>query len=572
MRPTLKPLALLFLSFSSIAVPSYQQCSGNQSAANNILFDRDCSTAYVGLPDKGKVVLDSYSSFYTEDFCEEYEQLREQNVLVKSQINTVFHAKLDWINTLFENGKEILTKKSEISELNTQSEIFSQKIDVLREVIADYRRRINTLTELISTCPDEAQCDQLTEQLTETKRNYFANRRESRALSENVDQISMKTARVYQEIESLQSRVDNMEIRINELDKGLRELDDLVYDRMYKYLNIYGSTAKLLFSLNMDEYIQDRKRRFGSVAETYNWKPMLFKNVRLWLNVSEPSEREEYQVTWSPVIDIVTPEFSSFGKEFISGNPESSQNPILTPQDIHTQNLESYLENSKAMPTSFASLVNFNLHGACLLKGRNLGEHILPYVSATLSAEYDVKGFASYHAVVNQHSILEFLREIKSRGFLGFGSVKTKIRKTESHQRLVNITLNADSYAGKEITNRYKRLLSTGILERASIAILDSIATRRRGPNHWLPDLDEEGSEMKNELVALGPRLNMTSMMCRSAGRVFCDNGWEIGKFSFSNNSYRYKSETKAHYEESISDVYFQTFSNSMAFENVPNQ
>ncbi|WP_339389080.1 hypothetical protein, partial [Vibrio caribbeanicus] len=264
-------LALLFSAAGANAVPSHKVCSnesGNARNTSNIYFSDDCNYAYVGLPNYGKATLNGYTSMNL-DQCQNYDQINDTlKVIIESaQRNTRRIA--EFTNELEEVQQKINELEEERVGFELEAEDLEEQIahieeNVLPPLVQDKRDKRKILLE----CRDEAKdmgmdvreyCSESYQAYRDANRLYRDQNKVIYSLldsktraSSRESMLSHKITRLRRDRSSLEELLISVKNRVNDLLKDVQE------SKQY-YFRIYGATASLLFTTDVDSYINEKR-------------------------------------------------------------------------------------------------------------------------------------------------------------------------------------------------------------------------------------------------------------------------------------------------------------------------
>jgi len=565
----LSVLVLLIASTSAHAVPSLARCNQPDTLRDNVYFDESCTTAYVGLPDYGSASVDSLYRANT-GLCKAYKGAVNAHTSTVEAMTLLIKKKNDLALQELDIQQRIGSLRLQASDLEVDLDIAQQ--DELR-LLDD----LNQVEDALAIAKDEqelcdinngsAACDverdevrRLQSQKRTVRRFHLRAKSIVRSRRQQVELINSRMADLNHRTVATYERLDAM---TDEL--GI--FQDKASQRMTKYTTIYGGTASLLFQVDHDGYVRKKRADAANAMASLQWRPVLPRNARLQFvaNYSSPSV-DEIQRHLLPVLSISTPDFGRYGTvtQVVDQPPET---PVSI-SELTSRDIGEFQRSQTPLPAAFNSQINMNLHGACMVDSENK-QDLLAYVSPVLSAQYELKGRAGYRATVKQNAMIDFLKKMKGGRFFSFSYVKTKIRERHEYDTLVDIEYTADTSEGQQLNTHYKRTLAANILERASVAIMDSIAVRSRPVPSMLALAENkpDTNSWPNQLASLSSGVNMSSLMCRTAGTSFCSMGWDLDAVSFSSRSHRYVGTVGATYQETIKDVYFVPVMNTLTFK-----
>ncbi|WP_114785536.1 hypothetical protein [Vibrio tetraodonis] len=561
-------LVLSMTSLSAYAIPSLQSCGVPNAIANNMYFDETCSTAYVGLPDIGQVKVDSLYRA-NSNFCDNYHSSMDGYSGIAEAMQRVNQER----NKLARQSVELEQNFADLRlTLNSKKALIPLAMRELAEEQAEYEvleSQLSSAQQILHSCLDIAS----EEDCTIERQSFVTLSSEKNALRRQISRIQSRVGYLNRQVDLVENRIADLNISIqrnsDQISQMALEVDDYfstIEQRLLKYTETFGGTAKLLFKVDQSSYLAEKRANAEDVLASMQWRSIDPKRseIQFVANFQSP-DINDIQRMMLPVMSITTPQFERYGTATV--NIDKSEPEPKSIDQLTSSSIVQYRESHSAFPAAFNSQINLNLHGACLINSDNK-QQLASYVAPFLSYSYEIQGRAGYRAKVHQRAMIEFLKKSKGGRFMSFSYVKTKIRERQEYDTLVEITLTSDSKKGEEITKRFKREIAINVLERAAVAILDSIATRRMPSFAFDPQTSaDDNRNLSHHIATLGSGLNMTSMMCSSAGSFACSLGWDLDSFSFGRRGLHYIGTVGATYEEQIDDYYFVPMNRGMAFE-----
>ena len=570
-------LALLLATTGANAVPSYKVCSnesGKARSASNIYFSDDCKYAYVGLPNYGKAMMNGYTSMNL-DQCQNYDQVNDTIEVIVESAQRNIRRIVEFTNEV----EEVQQKLNELEEERVGFELeavnLGKQIDYIVKTIlppleaeenakllvfAKCRKMAKTLGEdILEFCSDSYQeYDEVSTRTFEQNiKKGRLTREKSTALAEEYE-ISNKIERLRRNRSALEDLLISAKNRVNDLLKEVRE------SKQY-YFRIYGATASLLFTTDVDNFINEKRRAFE--ADNTGFEDLIWRGISPLPNsteidflVNQPGDIDAVANQNYPIMSIETPD-SLFRK------------PSDSIQFFSAGGNKDYLAASP-FPNSFSAVLKLNVAGACEIEHKTDNSELLNYVNPNVTAMFEIKGKNSYRAEIKQKRVVEFFEKNQQLGInagaITYADVKKKIREAKNLDTLVTITFTADTGKGVEEQRIEKRMLEENLVERAMVNMLDTIAQRTVDPN-----IEVYRQEVKDGLAQL-PQYDPERAESGVEGARFVDSGtpatpniqWEspIG-ISYQKSITDYKSELNALYVEEVTEDSFTPLYQSFGFK-----
>ena len=561
-KTTLAILTLL-ASSSALAVPSVKVCNERVGLIDNVYFDESCSTAYVGFPEFGYAEVNNYAKT-NEKLCDAYNS--SMDALVDTEKTQTYLIKRS--NAL---ASERVTLEGKIGDLNMNLSVLEEELtaatdqrdelQLLRDQFQDtYTAALDAFKEcrLFATdakieCANELQeAKLLGKQRSHLDKQLTSAKRVERDFTRQV-------ARLRSTIRTLNRNHDDLELRVVSLKQAISNALSSTLEGVKKYTQIYGGTATLLFETKMNEYVKTKRVEFGDL-HNMSWGNVRPRAARIdFIAPNQGISLDDIKQAMYPTLKISTPNFPIFKTNLPDyTNKDESRNPVPVQQPSYTAGEFDNL--SKAFPSSFGSTVTLNLHGACPVpkaQKRALLTHVSPHVTTS----FELKGHVSYEATVNRAAIIKFVKREISAQFINMQFVKEKIRAEEDMSAYVEIKFTASNYEGTVSQAQIKKTLQQNLMERATVAILDTIAARKTVDPALLQQIEKEPGEYnqppKNDMDNILGDGGATTALCMTGNAYACAAGWVIDNTSISVHLVDYEKKVNHRYQEKVTEDFF---------------
>ncbi|WP_114785537.1 coiled-coil domain-containing protein [Vibrio tetraodonis] len=577
LRKTAVALSIAMVSSSALAVPSVFKCKDSVGLADNIFFNEACTEAYVGFPPFGEATVDNFSKT-NESLCDAYDSAMDSYVDTQktyeyliAQSNALAKQTLSITQSMDDKRVELNVLKADLEVADTKILDLSEEQAVADQKYVDAR---DTLLECKAIAIDyRADCaDEITE-FTSAARERRAIKSDVAAAKTEQRAINRKMVVLQSTLDTLKSNYDNALAQLLNIKSSVAAAMETSFDLLDKYAKTYGGNATLLFETKYAEYVRQKKQELEGKYDNMTWRDIRPREAGIGFIVpSDEIEKRQLTALLSPVIVVGTPDFPVFEASQSDYNTDTGtpREPVPIAKATYSDNEFDNL--SKPFPDSFPSTVTLSLHGSCPVsqaEKKQLLTHVAPYVSVS----YELKGKVSYEAVVNREAVISFVEKTTSIGFVGFSYVKDKIRAEQDIDVYVSIKFTSSTYEGTLEQQQVKRTLQENLLERATIAVLDTIAVRKTvdPASAGLLNGTETPSEQPKPPVQVQSNLEqntgVSTALCSTADAYTCAAGWVIDNTSIGVKITDYKQKISHRYEETVTEDFYIPMNKTFGFK-----
>ncbi|WP_341660221.1 hypothetical protein [Vibrio sp.] len=577
LRKTAVALGIAMVSSSALAVPSVFKCNDQVGLHDNIFFNEECTEAYVGFPPFGEATVDNYSKT-NERLCDAYDSAIESYVDTQktyeyliAQSNTLAKQALDMTQSMDDKRLELNVLKANLEVANTHIMELSEQQAVADQKYVDAR---DTLLECKAIAIDyRADCaDEITE-FTSAARERRAIKSDVAAAKTEQRAINRKMVVLQSTLDTLKSNYDSAVAQILSIKTSVAGAMATSFDLLDKYAKTDGGNATLLFETKYAEYVRQKKQEFEGKYDNMTWRDIRPREAGIGFIVpSDEVAKRELTALLSPVIVVGTPDFPVFesSQTDYSANTDTPREPVPIAKATYSDNEFDNL--SKPFPDSFPSTVKLSLHGACPVSQadkKQLLTHISPYVSVA----YELKGKVSYEAVVNREAVVSFVQKTTNVGIVGLSYVKDKIRAEQDIDVYVSIKFTSSTYEGTLEQQQVKRTLQENLLERATIAVLDTIAVRKTVDPATSGILNGTETPSEQPTPPLQVQSNfenntgVSNSLCSTGSGFDCAVGWVIDNLSIGVKITDYKQKISHRYEETVTEDFYIPMNKTFGFK-----
>lgn len=561
-KTTLAMLTLL-ASSSVMAVPSVKVCNDRVGLIDNVYFDESCSTAYVGFPEFGYAEVNNYSKA-NEQLCDAYNS--SMDAFVDTEKTQAYLVKRS--NAL---ALERVALEQKIGDMNMEqgrleTDLTSvaarrDELQLARDEAQDsYMAALNAFKECKLLAVDvKAECGSELQEFKLVGRARAELDKKLTAVKRSQRSLTRQVASLRSTVQTLNRNHDDLEVRVANLKAAVSNVLSTTLEGVKKYTQIYGGSATLLFETQLTDYVKNKRAQFGDL-HNMSWGSVRPRAARIdFIAPNKGISLDEVKQAMYPTLKISTPNFPLFKTNLPDySKKDESREPVPVQKPSYTSG--EFDDLSKAFPSSFASTVTLNLHGACPVPKAQKRD-LLTHVAAHVTTSFELKGNVSYEATVKRDAIIKFVkREIQAQ-FINMQFLKEKIRAEEDMSAYVEIKFTASNYEGTVSQAQIKQTLQQNLMERATVAILDTIAERKTVDPALLQYIEQQPGEFsqppKNDLENITGDGGATTALCMTGNVYACAAGWVIDNTSLSVHLVDYEKKVKHRYQEKVTEDFF---------------